>query len=344
MLRLRAAALPRRREALAGLALVVGRAAGDHRRRWTTGSSPTTSSRRCSARVAWLAGRAVRARTRLTAELHEAAAQLAEASAEEQQLAAADERRRIAREMHDLVAHSMSVMVVQAGGARRILDRDPGRALEAATRIERTGREALGEMRHLLGVLNGPTSRRRSPRSRRWPRSASWSRAPARPGLPTVLEFRGERRDLPGGAGPRRVPDRPGRTHQCPQARRPRAHDRDRRLERARAHAGDPRPRRARPRATATAGMASWACASGCGSTAASSRRGPADGGGWRVRATLPLDVRGVERWHERPAADRRRPGARARRLPHDPRRRGRPRGRRRGHRRARRRRAGPAR
>ena len=74
-------------------------------------------------------------------------------------LAAIDERRRIAREMHDLVAHSMSVMVVQAGGARRILDRDPARALEAATRIERTGREALGEMRHLLGVLNRPEAR-----------------------------------------------------------------------------------------------------------------------------------------------------------------------------------------
>ena len=48
----------------------------------------------------------------------------------------------------------------------------------------------------------------------------------------------------PGGVGPRRLPDRPGRTHQCPQARRPRAHDRDRRLERAGADAGDPRPRR----------------------------------------------------------------------------------------------------
>ena len=68
--------------------------------------------------------------------------------------AVAEERRRIAREMHDVVAHSVSVMVVQAGGARRILDRDPQRALEAAARIERTGREALGEMRHLLGVLH----------------------------------------------------------------------------------------------------------------------------------------------------------------------------------------------
>jgi signal transduction histidine kinase len=147
--------------------------------------------------VAWLAGRAVQARTRLAAELHEAAAQLAEASAEEQQLAAGEERRRIAREMHDLVAHSMSVMVVQAGGARRILERDPGRALEAATRIERTGREALGEMRHLLGVLNGPQAAL-SPQPTLDEIGELVARARAA-GLPTVLEFRGERRSLPAG-------------------------------------------------------------------------------------------------------------------------------------------------
>ena len=101
--------------------------------------------------------------------------------------------------MHDLVAHSMSVMVVQAGGARRILDRDPGRALEAATRIERTGREALGEMRHLLGVLNGADQ---PPALAPQPTLAEIGELVARAraaGLPTVLEFRGERRDLPAG-------------------------------------------------------------------------------------------------------------------------------------------------
>jgi signal transduction histidine kinase len=79
-----------------------------------------------------------------------------EAEAHEQELlrAAGEERRRIAREMHDVVAHSVSVMVVQAGGARRILERDPARAIDAAAQIERTGREALAEMRRLLGVLH----------------------------------------------------------------------------------------------------------------------------------------------------------------------------------------------
>ena len=149
--------------------------------------------------VAWLGGRAVRTRTRLTAQLHETAARLAEASEDERRMAVVDERRRIAREMHDLVAHSMSVMVVQAGGARRILDRDPARALEAATMIERTGREALAEMRHLLGVLNLPEARAAlapQPTLAELDELIARSRAA---GLPTVLDLRGERRPLPAG-------------------------------------------------------------------------------------------------------------------------------------------------
>jgi signal transduction histidine kinase len=146
--------------------------------------------------VAWLAGRAVRTRTRLTEQLHETAARLAEVTEDERRLAVVDERRRIAREMHDLVAHSMSVMVVQAGGARRILDRDPARALEAATRIERTGREALAEMRNLLDVLNLPAARAPQPTLAELGELVARSRAA---GLPTVLDLRGERRPLPAG-------------------------------------------------------------------------------------------------------------------------------------------------
>jgi hypothetical protein len=88
----------------------------------------------------------VRTRTRLTEELHEAALLEQEAREHDALAAAAEERRRIAREMHDVVAHSVSVMVVQAGGVRRILERDPERAVAAAEQIERTGREALAKM------------------------------------------------------------------------------------------------------------------------------------------------------------------------------------------------------
>lgn len=149
--------------------------------------------------VAWFAGRVVRARTRLTAELHEATARLAETGEDEQRQAAVDERRRIAREMHDVVAHSISVMVVQAGGARRILTRDAGRAVEAATRIERTGREALGEMRNLLGMLSDGGERAAlAPQPRLAEIGELVARARAS-GLPAVLDVRGERRALPAG-------------------------------------------------------------------------------------------------------------------------------------------------
>jgi signal transduction histidine kinase len=67
--------------------------------------------------------------------------------------AAAEEQARIARELHDVIAHNVSVMVIQAGAARRIAERDPGRAEEAARLIESTGREALAELRRTLGML-----------------------------------------------------------------------------------------------------------------------------------------------------------------------------------------------
>jgi len=150
--------------------------------------------------VAWLSGRAVRTRTRLTEELHEAALREQEAQELESRRAAADERRRIAREMHDVVAHSVSVMVVQAGGARRILQRDPERAVAAAAQIERTGREALAEMRRLLGVLHREDDAHdaRAPQPTMAGVGALVERA-REAGLPVELHVSGERRSLPAG-------------------------------------------------------------------------------------------------------------------------------------------------
>jgi signal transduction histidine kinase len=103
--------------------------------------------------TAFLAGDNIRRRRERLADLE------ARADAEETtrralaREAVAAERQRIARELHDVVAHSLSVMVVQAGAARRLVTTKPDRAAEALGAIETTGREALDEMRRLLGVL-----------------------------------------------------------------------------------------------------------------------------------------------------------------------------------------------
>jgi signal transduction histidine kinase len=150
--------------------------------------------------IAWGAGHAVRTRSRLTEELHEAAARAEEDHETELAHAAAEERRRIAREMHDVVAHSVSVMVVQAGGARRILDHDPARAVEAAAHIEDTGRAALVEMRRLLGVLHHgeETDAERAPAPGLGRLDALVARSRAA-GLPVELTVEGAPRSLPAG-------------------------------------------------------------------------------------------------------------------------------------------------
>lgn len=148
--------------------------------------------------VFWLVGRATASRTRLTAELHEAAVRADEERETQASRAVADERRRIAREMHDVVAHSVSMMVVQAGGARRILDRDPARAVAAAELIERTGREALAEMRRLLGVLHPGEHAEYTPQPTLRELDVLVERTRGA-GVPVSLAVDGERRELPAG-------------------------------------------------------------------------------------------------------------------------------------------------
>lgn len=106
----------------------------------------------------WLLGDNVGVRRAYVEAVEDRAAHLEREQAAQAKRAVVEERNRIARELHDIVAHSMSVMVVQAGAARRTLNRDPERATEAIGQIEATGRNALAEMRRLVGVLrkNGP--------------------------------------------------------------------------------------------------------------------------------------------------------------------------------------------
>lgn len=103
--------------------------------------------------AAWLVGDSIRSRRERAAELEHRAEELERARDDEARQAVVDERQRIARELHDVVAHNVSVMVVQAGGARRVLETKPELAREALGAIESTGREALGEMRRMLDVL-----------------------------------------------------------------------------------------------------------------------------------------------------------------------------------------------
>jgi signal transduction histidine kinase len=101
--------------------------------------------------VTWAIARAFVERGRRAEDLEERAAGLERAHAE----AVASERATIARELHDVIAHSVSVMTVQAGAARLLLDEDPLRARESLIAVEETGRQALSEMRRLLGILRG---------------------------------------------------------------------------------------------------------------------------------------------------------------------------------------------
>jgi signal transduction histidine kinase len=101
----------------------------------------------------WLAGRLVRAREHDARRLHELAEALERERVEEARLAVAQERTRIARELHDVVAHAMSTIVLEAGAERVNLDERQTSARQALHSIERTGRQALVEMRRLVGVL-----------------------------------------------------------------------------------------------------------------------------------------------------------------------------------------------
>lgn len=104
------------------------------------------------ASLTWLAGVALRQRTVRVALAEERAAVL-EHDHRAAQAAVADERARIARELHDVVAHSVSVMTVQAGAARMLLNTDPSQAVAPLLAVEETGRQALAELRRLLGLL-----------------------------------------------------------------------------------------------------------------------------------------------------------------------------------------------
>jgi signal transduction histidine kinase len=154
--------------------------------------------------TAWLAGSLRRARRISLEQLQERARLLEVERDQERHLAALAERARIAREMHDIVAHSLSVIVVQADGGRFVAADDPAAAAGALTGIAAIGREALADVRGLLDMLradegasagDGPGPQ---PHPAQIPGLVEDIRAA---GTPVRLTVTGEARDLPAAGG-----------------------------------------------------------------------------------------------------------------------------------------------
>jgi len=101
----------------------------------------------------WYFGKHVRARGDYLGLLQERAVRLEQEQTAEARRVVIEERSRIARELHDVVAHRVSLMTVQAGAATTVAERDPKAALQAMKAVESEGRQALSELRHLMGVL-----------------------------------------------------------------------------------------------------------------------------------------------------------------------------------------------
>jgi signal transduction histidine kinase len=144
-------------------------------------------------------GRGLRRRDRSHAALSERASRLAEEQAAWVRDAVTAERARIARELHDVVAHCVSVMVIQAGAAEDLLDRDPEGARRPLRAVQHTGQQAVAELGHMLGLLRGATPADAllpQPGVAQLPELVNQVRAA---GLPAAYDVEGTPRDLPPG-------------------------------------------------------------------------------------------------------------------------------------------------
>lgn len=150
--------------------------------------------------AAWAVGRTVRGWREKSVALEQANRELAAQRELQAQAAVTVERGRIARELHDVVAHNVSMMVVQAGAAARVLDGDQPNVSDALDAIAQTGRRTVDEMRTLLGVLRNdrdPAARKPQPGLADLEQLVDGVRAA---GLPVTLRVEGEPRPLPQAA------------------------------------------------------------------------------------------------------------------------------------------------
>jgi signal transduction histidine kinase len=149
--------------------------------------------------TSWLAGYGLTRRLEQVHAAEERARRLELEHEAEARAAVAEERARIARELHDVVGHAVSVMTVQASGVRRLLNPDQDREREALMIVEQTGREALAEMRRLVGVLRRPEEAPAlapQPSLQHLDHLVEQAREA---GLPVKVQIEGEAKELPAG-------------------------------------------------------------------------------------------------------------------------------------------------
>jgi len=148
--------------------------------------------------TAFTLGRVMRGRELRSVASVERVAVLERERDEDLRHAASEERERIARELHDVIAHGVTVMVVQAGAADQIIERDPARARQALVAIQDTGRQALTDLRRLLGLVRDEDTMRLAPRPGLQELDALVDEM-RKAGVPIEVEIQGTPRDLPAG-------------------------------------------------------------------------------------------------------------------------------------------------
>jgi signal transduction histidine kinase len=266
--------------------------------------------------LVWLAGFALRDRGVRADAAEERTARLEQEHEVDALRAVVEERTRIARELHDIIGHSLSVMTVQTSGVRRLLRPEQAKERDALLAVEQTGREALAEMRQVVGALRDPAE---GPALAPQPSLSRVDKLVAQAcdaGLAAHLDVEGEPVPLPAGVdltAYRLVQE--GLTNAIKHAA---ARHAEVRVRYGADHVeievcDDAEGRTVLIRSRTGVGTAWWACASVCPSTAASSKRvrAPRAGSG---------SARVFRCRHDAPRAHRGRPGTHARRVSHDPR------------------------
>jgi signal transduction histidine kinase len=243
--------------------------------------------------TAWAVGANARTRRAYLAELQARAQRLAADRDRSARLAAAAERQRIARELHDVVTHNVTVMVISAGAARMVADADPGRLRTELASVEQLGRQTLTELRRLLGVLradgDGTDLREPQPGLARLDALLEHTRVA---GLPVELVVHGRPRPLPQGidvSAFRIIQEALSNTLRhagdCSARVEVGFGDTELRLAILDDGRGDPLPRDQEATGHGIVGMRERVAMIG-----GDIHVGSANGGGFEVRATLPLD------------------------------------------------------